>query len=90
MARRAFEPERSAHAARQRHHDGEPKAGTGGNADAFEAPKGFAGCRAFGGRKPEPKKAPLPLYDGLLVGFFHKMYGSVVKPIFSQTSMIRE
>jgi hypothetical protein len=28
---------------------------------------------AFGGRKPEPRKAPLPLYFGFVVGFFHKM-----------------
>ncbi len=27
---------------------------------------------------------------GLVVGFFHRIYGRVVKPIFSQTSVIRE
>jgi len=27
---------------------------------------------------------------GLVVGFFHRMYGSGVKPIFSQVSVMRE
>src|SRR4030065_2197422 len=43
---------------------------------------------ALGGRKPEPRNAPLPLYFGFVVGFFHRMYGNVVKPTRSQCSII--